>query len=69
MQGEFHIGQKVKLSSGGPLMTIDHVEAGVVGCVWFEETELRAANFRPGTLNRSAEFEAEDEMERVDNFG
>ena len=69
MRSEFNIGQKVKLSSGGPLMTIDHVEDEVVGCVWFEGTRLRTANFRPGTLSRSSDIDHEDDMERVDNFG
>jgi uncharacterized protein YodC (DUF2158 family) len=47
---KFQIGDTVRLKSGGPLMTIDNIDAGdgptvMVTCIWFEETERRESQF------------------------
>ncbi len=47
-----NIGARVRLKSGGPLMTINEIEDdGTVTCVWFDASgKLQYANFKPEVL-------------------
>ena len=47
-----NIGARVRLKSGGPLMTINEIEDdGTVTCVWFDTSgKLQYANFKPEVL-------------------
>jgi uncharacterized protein YodC (DUF2158 family) len=51
----FSIGDVVQLKSGGPLMTVTDVGAGMDGtpmidCVWFDKTEQKYGTFRAAVL-------------------
>jgi uncharacterized protein YodC (DUF2158 family) len=51
----FQIGDTVQLKSGGPLMTVDNIDAGegsqvMISCVWFEKTERKEGQFKAPTL-------------------
>jgi uncharacterized protein YodC (DUF2158 family) len=51
----FQIGDTVQLKSGGPLMTVDNIDAGegpdvTISCVWFEKTERKEGQFKATTL-------------------
>jgi uncharacterized protein YodC (DUF2158 family) len=49
------VGDVVQLKSGGPLMTVTGVEAGMDGtpnvdCVWFDKTEQKYGTFPAAVL-------------------
>jgi uncharacterized protein YodC (DUF2158 family) len=46
----FQVGDVVQLKSGGPKMTVDGYEDGLVVCVWFEKTDRKSSPFREATL-------------------
>jgi uncharacterized protein YodC (DUF2158 family) len=51
----FQIGDTVRLKSGGPLMTVDNIDAGegpevVITCIWFEAAENKERKFKTSTL-------------------
>jgi len=46
----FIVGMKVQLKSGGPMMTIQSVDADAANCIWFDKGTLRNAEFLPDTL-------------------
>jgi uncharacterized protein YodC (DUF2158 family) len=52
----FQVGDTVKLKSGGPLMTVDHVDGDgqgpevQVSCVWFDKTTKKQSVFKTGLL-------------------
>jgi uncharacterized protein YodC (DUF2158 family) len=41
----FTVGMKVRLNSGGPLMTVQEIDGNSIVCVWFDKTTLRQAKF------------------------
>jgi uncharacterized protein YodC (DUF2158 family) len=48
---EFKIGDVVQLKSGGPRMTVDHIDPhGAINCIWFQGQERKSAAFQPATL-------------------
>jgi uncharacterized protein YodC (DUF2158 family) len=46
----FQEGDVVQLKSGGPKMTVEGYEDGLVVCVWFEEKTRKSSSFKEGTL-------------------
>jgi len=52
----FKIGEKVRLVSGGPIMTVEVLHSqdmgGGVGCVWFDGTDAKRSTFPPQALER-----------------
>lgn len=50
-EGSFAIGDTVKLKSGGPLMTIDSIDArNKIFCKWFAGSKLENGTFDKKTL-------------------
>jgi len=43
-------GDKVKLKSGGPVMTIESIEENLITCIWFEKDKLIRENFIKETI-------------------
>ena len=55
---EWKTGEQVRLKSGGPVMTVDHVdllEPVGVTCVWFDRATRREDSFDPGALAYAGE--------------
>jgi len=48
---KFTIGNRVRLKSGGPLMTVVGSNQIVVGCTWFSESKLHTEVFQHEWLN------------------
>ena len=48
----FEEGAVVKLNSGGPKMTVEGYEEGLVVCVWFEGTDRKRELFKEATMSR-----------------
>jgi uncharacterized protein YodC (DUF2158 family) len=46
----FQEGEVVQLKSGGPSMTVEGYEDGLVICVWFEKTDRKTSAFKESTL-------------------
>lgn len=46
------VGDKVRLKSGGPPMTVENIVAGEVHCCWFEGNELKRAKFPYGAIEK-----------------
>lgn len=46
----FREGDVVILRSGGPRMTVEGYEDGLVICVWFEEKTRKSSAFKEATL-------------------
>ncbi len=47
MSPQFELGSIVQLKSGGPKMTVSHVEDGFVHCTWFDkEGKVHIREFR-----------------------
>lgn len=42
---EIVVGDVVWLKSGGPRMTVGHIELGGATCTWFDDMQQRNANF------------------------
>ena len=40
----FNIGDRTRLKSGGPLMTITEINGNIITCVWFEEGDTKNVN-------------------------
>ena len=57
----FEPGDIVKLNSGGPDMTVDRPETGVVWCQWFSARKLEKGAFKPESLERVEKETAGDE--------
>ena len=52
-QQKWKVGDRVKLSSGGPVMTVLAYDAPPdvqVACQWFDGTKFQSARFHPDTL-------------------
>ena len=51
---EINVGSRVKLKSGGPVMTVANVlESGALFCVWFvgvNSDKVSSASFSPASL-------------------
>lgn len=45
-----HLGQVVRLNSGGPPMTVVAIKDNIVTCVWLSHEILRRANFHADCL-------------------
>ena len=43
-------GDRVRLISGGPVMTVERVNSGFAHCAWFVEGELRTATISTEAL-------------------
>lgn len=54
---EVELGWIVRLVSGGPLMTVDDVQAGVIRCCWFGGDYLRRDSFLADQLTRVLKVE------------
>ena len=54
----FNPGDLVKLSSGGPAMTVSKVENGVVKCIWFNPTlsKFSEATLPSNVLVKQSQF-------------
>lgn len=52
---EFKIGNVVVINSGGPLMTVEVIEADIIRTVWFKEAELHRDAFDKIALIKIAE--------------
>ena len=60
MDQEFKIGDVVRLKSGGPAMTVSHVETGAnsvdgqpyLTCVWFDDGKERDGTYHPDTVEK-----------------
>lgn len=50
----FNGGDVVRLKSGGPKMTVEHVdeELDLVTCVWFENKDLKRDSFSATALQK-----------------
>lgn len=46
----FQEGDVVQMKSGGPKMTVEGYEDGLVVCVWFEEKNKKTGAFKEGTI-------------------
>jgi uncharacterized protein YodC (DUF2158 family) len=46
----FQEGDVVQLKSGGPRMTVEGYEDGLVVCVWFEEKNRKNSAFKEATI-------------------
>jgi uncharacterized protein YodC (DUF2158 family) len=47
---KFQEGDVVQLKSGGPRMTVEGYEDGLVMCVWFEEKNRKSSAFKEATI-------------------
>lgn len=47
----FKIGDKVKLKSGGPIMTVSYVDGESIECTWFVNSDVKIQEFHSGTLD------------------
>jgi uncharacterized protein YodC (DUF2158 family) len=54
---EFKPGDLVQLKSGGPKMTVQTEDRGVVKCQWFAGTKLESGLFSPDSLRAADETE------------
>lgn len=45
MELSFDRGDKVRRSTGGPVMTVEHCGERVAYCVWYSEDKTHSANF------------------------
>ncbi len=52
------VGMKVRLNSGGPLMTVQDVDGDSVTCVWFDKATLRQANFLADMIEADRRLDA-----------
>lgn len=50
---EFQVGDVVQLKSGGPRMTVEAVDEGLVDCVWFEKQKAHRNAFNAALLVKS----------------
>lgn len=51
------VGSRVRLNSGGPMMTVQNVDGDAVTCVWFDKATLREAKFLAGMLEEPARLD------------
>ena len=49
---QFSVGDVVRLKSGGPLMTIRHIEDGKAYCEWFHNNESKGHTFTLAQLEQ-----------------
>ncbi|MBR1156814.1 DUF2158 domain-containing protein [Bradyrhizobium sp. JYMT SZCCT0428] len=49
----FDKGDRVKLKSGSPMMTVSEVHGGLVWCVWFSKTTKYEDSFEPQVLEKA----------------
>lgn len=51
----FSIGDRVRLKSGGPVMTIEEISGDDISCVWFDNAGVVVRNiFNPQTIETAA---------------
>ena len=52
---QFNIGDVVVLKSGGPKMTVEHVDRvpQIILCSWFDGKEKKQDSFSPDALERA----------------
>jgi uncharacterized protein YodC (DUF2158 family) len=48
------VGMRMRLNSGGPLMTVQAVDEDSVTCVWFDKATLRKAKFLTNMIEEPA---------------
>lgn len=46
------VGDKVRLKSGGPPMTVENIVGGEVHCCWFEGNDLKRTKFPYGAIEK-----------------
>jgi len=51
----FKVGNVVNLKSGGPKMTIEHIDSKMetISCSWFNKEKLKNGKFHPDELKLS----------------
>jgi uncharacterized protein YodC (DUF2158 family) len=49
-QDHFKNGDRVKLKSGGPMMTVSDLVEGKIECSWFFDGNIRREHFNPHVL-------------------
>jgi len=49
---EYKIGDKVKLKSGGPTMTVSEINFSDVSCQWFDGSKVMSATFTNEVLEK-----------------
>ncbi|MCK4204258.1 DUF2158 domain-containing protein [Brucella pituitosa] len=47
---KFEVGDTVRLKSGGPLMTVEVINAGNIRCVWFKKGDVERGVFNHALL-------------------
>jgi uncharacterized protein YodC (DUF2158 family) len=50
LEKKFKDGDRVKLKSGGPLMTVSNAAAEKIECTWFLEGSIQHDSFNPESL-------------------
>ena len=51
-KNKFMPGDTVRLTAGGPLMTVDSESYGEVKTIWFDGTKLKSAVFQIGAIHK-----------------
>ncbi len=49
-EAQFKCGDRVKLKSGGPMMTVSNVADGKIECSWFFDGSIRHETFKADVL-------------------
>jgi uncharacterized protein YodC (DUF2158 family) len=44
------VGSSVVLNSGGPKMTVEHIDGSVVKCIWFDRDQPISGKFHKACL-------------------
>ena len=71
----FNVGDRVKLKSGGPVMTVESVGKGMYDaeekafCAWFEKSDLKRDSFPLGTLEASPKPDPEAAKRKLAEMG
>lgn len=53
MSEAFKVGDKVRLKSDGPSMTVEEIDGGDISCAWFNGNDLKRTSFPSSALEKS----------------
>jgi uncharacterized protein YodC (DUF2158 family) len=56
---EFHIGDRVRMRGGGPLMQVHGVKRWSVQCIWHNAGHMHVAYFLPSMIVHAGDDETE----------